>query len=135
MRVMEPGSQPSFFVTYNIPEGKVLSVYENTSHELLSVYEKHPEVFRPPSSFSDAYNAGTPGGPWQQHASTSANVHTLKIQKRYYIISNISKSLIGVHKSVHCTESWTDLKFIYLVMDVFMPPIRRGEWFNVKTQK
>lgn len=82
MRVLEPGAQPSFFVTYNIPEAKVLSVHENTSGELLSVYENHPELFRPPSSLHDTAYAGAPGGSWQQHASTAANSHTLKMQKR-----------------------------------------------------
>lgn len=85
MRILEPGAQPSLFVTYNIPEGKVLSVHENTSSELLSVYENHPELFRPPSSLQDNVYAGTPGGPWQQHASTAANAHTLKMQKRWGI--------------------------------------------------
>ena len=82
MRVLEPGAQPSFFVTYNIPEAKVLTVHENTSGELLAVYEKHPELFRPPSSPADSPNAAEPGGSWQQQASTSANIHTMKIQKR-----------------------------------------------------
>nr|XP_039255218.1 DET1 homolog [Styela clava] len=82
-RVQEPGAQPSFFVTYNIPDAKVLAVYENTSCDLLSIFERHPDLFRPPGSPADTGNPGQPGGAWQQQAAAAANVHTLKIQKRF----------------------------------------------------
>lgn len=42
----EPNSQFSFFVIYQMCEGKILAVYENTSRELLMLFENYCDSFR-----------------------------------------------------------------------------------------
>lgn len=42
----EPNSQFSFFVIYQMCEGKILAVYENTSRELLMLFENFCDSFR-----------------------------------------------------------------------------------------
>lgn len=46
LRVSDPNSQPSFFVVYNMRSTEVLAVYENTSEELLNLFEKYCDLFR-----------------------------------------------------------------------------------------
>ena len=42
----DANSQPSFFVVYNMVESKVTAVYENTSKELLKLFENFCDLFR-----------------------------------------------------------------------------------------
>lgn len=49
----EPNIQPSFFVIYSIWDQKVLAVYENTSEELLDLFERHSDLFRNARMASD----------------------------------------------------------------------------------
>lgn len=46
LRSSEPNSQASFFVVYNFTETEVKAVYENTSEELLSLFENYCDFFR-----------------------------------------------------------------------------------------
>lgn len=46
LRAAEPNGQPSFFVVYNMVTTEVLAVYENTSLELLHLFEKMADFFR-----------------------------------------------------------------------------------------
>ncbi|XP_071529937.1 DET1 homolog [Panulirus ornatus] len=46
LRAAEPNGQPSFFVVYNMITTEVLAVYENTSSELLELFEKMADFFR-----------------------------------------------------------------------------------------
>ena len=46
LRSSEPNSQASFFVVYNFKETKVISVYENTSEELLGLFEDYCDFLR-----------------------------------------------------------------------------------------
>ncbi|XP_063867943.1 DET1 homolog isoform X2 [Scylla paramamosain] len=46
LRAAEPNGQPSFFVVYNMITTEVLAVYENTSSELLDLFEKMADFFR-----------------------------------------------------------------------------------------
>jgi de-etiolated-1 len=46
LKTSEPNSQSSFFVIYNVPEAKVLAVFENTSEELLQLFENFCDLFR-----------------------------------------------------------------------------------------
>ncbi|XP_042205419.1 DET1 homolog isoform X2 [Homarus americanus] len=46
LRSAEPNGQPSFFVVYNMITTEVLAVYENTSSELLELFEKMADFFR-----------------------------------------------------------------------------------------
>lgn len=45
-KMHEPNSQISFFVIYNIWENKVLAVYDNTSTELMFLFENFCDMFR-----------------------------------------------------------------------------------------
>lgn len=45
-RVTEPNFQLAFFVIYTISTTKILAVYENTSSEMLDLYEKYCDDFR-----------------------------------------------------------------------------------------
>lgn len=42
----EPNSQFSFFVIYQMSEGRILAIYENTSKELLALLENYCDSFR-----------------------------------------------------------------------------------------
>lgn len=44
-RVQEPSPHPSFFLFYDFESGQVLSVHENTSSELLEIFQSHPGLF------------------------------------------------------------------------------------------
>lgn len=46
LKAHEPNSQASFFVIFNIWEKKILSVYNNTSEELLYLFENFCDSFR-----------------------------------------------------------------------------------------
>lgn len=46
LKVLEPNSHPSFFVFFNIPESRVLEVYDNTSRDLLHLFENFCDMFR-----------------------------------------------------------------------------------------
>ncbi|KAK3859733.1 hypothetical protein Pcinc_034172 [Petrolisthes cinctipes] len=46
LRAAEPNGQPSFFMVYNMVTTEVLAVYENTSLELLHLFEKMADFFR-----------------------------------------------------------------------------------------
>lgn len=65
-------AQPQFFVTYNMKEGRVLAVYENTSKQLLNLFENFCDSFRNAS----VYN-GT-----QFTCSPSNNIYAKIIQQR-----------------------------------------------------
>ena len=46
LKASEPNSQSSFFVVYNFMTAEVLAVYENTSEELLQLFENFCDLFR-----------------------------------------------------------------------------------------
>lgn len=46
LRTAEPNGQPSFFVVYNMITTEIIAVYENTSSELLDLFEKMADFFR-----------------------------------------------------------------------------------------
>lgn len=46
LKATEPNSQPSFFVIYSIWDSKILAVYDNTSEELLDLFENFSDMFR-----------------------------------------------------------------------------------------
>lgn len=46
MKSAEPNSQLSYFVFYNIWDSKILAVYDNTSEELLRLFENFSDSFR-----------------------------------------------------------------------------------------
>lgn len=55
-KLTDPISQPSLIVIYNIETTEIEAVYENTSEELLHIYERHADSFRVPISHSLGYD-------------------------------------------------------------------------------
>ncbi|GAB6020622.1 acid phosphatase det1 [Chamberlinius hualienensis] len=73
LRAQDPSSQPAFFVVYNIKTTQVLAVYENTSEELLELFETFCDLFRNASLHLDC----------QFPCSPSSNIYARLIQQRY----------------------------------------------------
>lgn len=73
LRLSDPNSQPSFFVIYNMVTTKVLAVYENTSEELLELFENFCDLFRNATLHSES----------QLTCSPSNNIHARLIQQRF----------------------------------------------------
>lgn len=69
----DANSQVSFFAVYNMPESKVLAVYENTSKELLNLFENFCDCFRNATIFNSM----------QFTCSPSNNLFALLIQHRF----------------------------------------------------
>lgn len=73
LKLPDPNSQPSFFVVYNMVTTEVLAVYENTSEQLLELFENFCDLFR---------NAMLHNGA-QFTCSASSNIHARQIQQRF----------------------------------------------------
>lgn len=54
LKVLEPNSHPSFFVFYSIPDSRVLEVFDNTSRDLLHLFENFCDMFRNTQVQSDS---------------------------------------------------------------------------------
>lgn len=68
----DANSQSSFFVVYNMVESKVLAVYENTSKELLDLFENFCDCFRNTNIYNET----------QFTCSPSNNLYARLIQYR-----------------------------------------------------
>lgn len=66
-------SQPSFFVVYNMVTTEVIAVFENTSDELLELFENFCDLFRNATLHSEAV---------QFPCSASSNNFARQIQRR-----------------------------------------------------
>lgn len=73
LKVNDPNSQPSFFVIYDMKSTEVLAVYENTSEELLDLFEQFCDLFRNAMLHSLA----------QFTCSASSNIFARQIQRRF----------------------------------------------------
>lgn len=73
LKVNDPNSQPSFLVVYAIQLTEVLAVYENTSEELLSLFENFCDLFRNATLHSKA----------QFTCSASSNVYARQIHQHF----------------------------------------------------
>lgn len=73
LRVQDPNSQPSFFVVYNMVSTEVIAVFENTSEDLLELFE----------NFSDLFRNATLHAPIQFTCSASSNIHARQIHRRF----------------------------------------------------
>lgn len=73
MKHSEPGSQPSFFVIYNIWDTEILAVFDNASPELLYLFENYCDHFRNTQVY-----AGN-----QYTCSPSNNIYARLIQQRF----------------------------------------------------
>ncbi len=67
-------SQPSFFVVYNMVSTEVLAVFENTSDQLLELFENFCDLFRNATLHSQAV---------QFPCSASSNNYARQVQRRY----------------------------------------------------
>lgn len=66
--------QPSFFVVYNMVSTEVLAVFENTSDQLLELFENFCDLFRNATLHSQAV---------QFPCSASSNNYARQVQRRY----------------------------------------------------
>ncbi|XP_031342242.1 DET1 homolog isoform X2 [Photinus pyralis] len=73
LKSTDANSQYSFFVVYNINESKVLAIYENTSKELLDLFENFCDLFRNASVYMET----------QFSCSPSNNLYARLIQHRF----------------------------------------------------
>lgn len=73
MRLTDLNSPPSFFVVYDITSTNVIAVYENTSPELLDIFEQMCDYFRNTRTQSLS----------QLTCSPSNNLYSREIQQRY----------------------------------------------------
>ncbi|MCJ8734478.1 hypothetical protein PDJAM_G00236120 [Pangasius djambal] len=73
LRVTDP-SQPSFFVVYNMVSTEVIAVFENTSDQLLELFENFCDLFRNATLHSEAV---------QFPCSASSNNYARQVQRRF----------------------------------------------------
>lgn len=73
LKSTDANSQVSFFIVYNMIESKVLAVFENTSKELLDLFEDFCDSFRNASIYTDTRFTCSP----------SNNLYARLIQHRY----------------------------------------------------
>lgn len=73
LKATEPNTQPSFFVVYNMLTAQVLAVYENTSEELLHLFENFCDHFRNAKLHSES----------QFTCSPSNNLYARLAQQRF----------------------------------------------------
>ena len=72
-KLNDPLSQPALIVIYNLETTEIEAVYENTSEELLHIYERHADSFRVPVSHSLSYDI----------SSVSNNVHAHALHTKF----------------------------------------------------
>jgi de-etiolated-1 len=94
LRSSEPNSQQSFFVVYNMLTTEILAVYENTSQQLLEIFEDFCDMFRNSCLNSDARYTSSP----------SNNIFANLSQQRFKqtIISAKNGEAHQVHYVVYC---------------------------------
>ncbi|WAQ99130.1 DET1-like protein [Mya arenaria] len=73
LKIPDPNSQPSFFVVYNMATTEVVAVNENTSDDLLQLFENHCDMFRNATLHTVAHFT----------CSSSSNLYARQIQQRY----------------------------------------------------
>jgi len=73
LRSSEPNSHPSYFVVYNTENTNVIAVYENTSEELLDLFENFCDLFRNACLSSESRFTSSP----------SNNIFANLIQQRF----------------------------------------------------
>lgn len=71
---LPPSLQPSFFVVYNMVSTEVLAVFENTSDQLLELFENFCDLFRNATLHSQVV---------QFPCSASSNNYARQVQRRY----------------------------------------------------
>nr|CAG4641511.1 EOG090X028J [Eurycercus lamellatus] len=74
LRAPEPNTQPAFFVVYNMENAQIINVYENTSQELLHLFENFCDLLRNSPAFCSEL---------QFSCSPSSNVYANVIHQRF----------------------------------------------------
>ena len=69
----DPLSHPALIVIYNLETTEIEAVYENTSEELLGIYERHADSFRVPVSHPLSYDI----------SSVSNNIHACSLHMKF----------------------------------------------------
>lgn len=72
LKCPDANTQPSFFIVYNMKESKILAIYENTSTDLLYLFENFCDLFRNANINSET----------QFTCSPSNNIHARILQNR-----------------------------------------------------
>ena len=98
-RHLEPNSLPSFFVVYNYNTTRVVAVYENTSAELLELFENYTDFFRNTNLNFDDF---TDMRYCTRTSSPSNNIHARLIQQRFKqtIVSAKNGGILEARKRV-----------------------------------
>lgn len=73
LKCTDANTQPSFFVIYNMKESKILAIYENTSTDLLRLFE----------NFCDSFRNACVNSETQFTCSPSNNIYARILQQRY----------------------------------------------------
>ncbi|VDI37446.1 de-etiolated-1 [Mytilus galloprovincialis] len=73
LRISDPNSQPSFFVVYNMITTEITAVFENTSEQLLELFESNCDMFRNATLDKQA----------QFTCSPSSNIYARQMQQRF----------------------------------------------------
>ena len=72
-KLNDPISQPALIVIYNLETTEIEAVHENTSEELLRIYERYADSFRVPVSHSLSYDI----------SSVSNNIHACSLHMKF----------------------------------------------------
>lgn len=73
LRTSEPAIQQSYFVVYNMDTTEVVAIYENTSKDMLAIYERFTEYFRNPRLQCEPH----------YYSSPSNNFHARELYERH----------------------------------------------------
>ncbi|XP_060518259.1 DET1 homolog isoform X2 [Cylas formicarius] len=81
LKQIDPNSEQQFFVVYNILDSKIIAVYENSSMELLKLYENFTDSFRNACLFSETQFTCNPSNNLYARLHHTRFKHTLTIAK------------------------------------------------------
>ena len=118
MRAPEPLSFPAFFAIYRICDGHVLSVFENTSPQLLAIFEEHMDYFRQVALNPEPLSA------YSQSAANNIHAQALHLKMKQMIVharhggplEAVRRVLLSLPYSSQCwsTSPYFDLNmFVY----------------------
>ncbi|XP_050526984.1 DET1 homolog isoform X2 [Daktulosphaira vitifoliae] len=81
IKIQEPNTQASFFMIYNVVSTKVINVFENTSDELLKIYENYCDYFRNSKVNSEGFIPCSPSNniySWESHQKFKSTIINAK---------------------------------------------------------
>ena len=118
LKAPEPLSFPAFFVIYRICDGNVLSVFENTSPQLLAIYEEQMDHFR-----HVALNP-EPLAAYSQSAANSIHAQVLHCKMKQMVVhARHGGHLEAVRRTLLClpfaSQCWSTSPYFDLNMFVY----------------